>query len=933
MRAPSPAHPPRTPSPDSGKMQGVGNLRASQSQVPRQELHSRISDIDREIAECQERLVLISGSSHHADSAVINATSATVEDGERKPVAANDRAVPTSPASPQKAIATIVGGGVTSKSAGPAEPTSLYTDPETNMPSSSFPDSLAPVVPQSDNQTVSRDVNAADSGNYSDSEEDGLLEGAPPKDKLKSMVSGIYRENQMKAAEMQARLAAPFLESFPTFVPGSYPSPTDWPFWVENVKIHGKVRPHLEKIISRENNQNKSHARRLQEEYSELYSKWRKRVDKLDRQRETKQRNMVGGTSASAGGSSSSINAGGGDVGSSVSTPSSSSFASTSNRRRHVSGSSNPTSDEFGFSLGPLFSASTSTALASEAAGRVDDYFLSDAVHSEAELQAIIERLQHDDARNPDIRSQRTAATIPNMVTDPKERERLRFNNNCHLVADPVSFYHARLPEPETNEYRRIAYANNGDTDHYWTQNEVSAFVAAYLTHPKQFGKIASYIPHKTMNDCVLFYYRNKKSLHLKDLEAKSNKRVRRSRQAGASSGGGAGGRKRKERARERRERRTREEREKLAQEAAAGCAPVEYSVDLPSIAASADGGQTSNVVRTSAFPSDDEDNNAVDDARGTPKFSAEEIDVLERRSKNSALLRSIIAANRQRKNQTAIYGSSLLGLGNGTASDDSSAPLLSPMNDGDEDDDMEDESPTSATAPAALPTSSKRSRHQNVVISPGNSRRKSSEPLAGGRHSASGPLSPISPRIAVSVVDSRSRQADDEEDGESASIYASGGRGAAADEIEEGEERGSVRAEASVQMNTSNSEDDDGEEEGELVEDSHWEPQRRSRLYMELTAYAMGGSIVRTRRGRELERERFGGDADGYGSGSGSSDDENGDRKASPADLSYDEEDEIVEASGIVGGRLQAAGKGMSSGRVNSGLKQQSRPQIVSRR
>ncbi|KAJ2851351.1 hypothetical protein GGI22_005278, partial [Coemansia erecta] len=435
------------------------------------------------------------------------------------------------------------------------------------------------------------------------------------------------------------------------------------------------------------------------------------------------------------------------------------------------------------------------------------------------------------------------------------------------------------------------------------------------------------------MNDCVLFYYRNKKSLHLKDLEAKSNKRVRRSRQAGTSSGGGAGGRKRKERARERRERKTREEREKLAQEAAAGCAPVEYSADLPSVAASADGGQTSNVVRSSAFPSDDEDNNAVDDARGTPEFSAEEIDVLERRSKNSALLRSIIAANRQRKNQTAIYGSSLLGLGNGTASDDSSAPLLSPMNDGDEDDDIEDGSPTSATAPNAPPASSKRSSHQNGIVFPGNSRRKSSEPPAGGRHFASGPLSPISPRVAISVVDSRSRQADDEEDGGSASIYVSGSRGAVTDEIEEGEERGSVRAEASAQMNTSNSEDDDGEEEGELVEDSHWEPQRRSRLYMELTAYAMGGSIVRTRRGRELERERFGGGADGYGSGSGTSDDERGDRKGSPADLSYDEEDEIVEASGIVGGRLQAAGKGVSSGRANSSSKQQARPQIVSRR
>ncbi|KAI9506979.1 hypothetical protein BX070DRAFT_186701, partial [Coemansia spiralis] len=102
------------------------------------------------------------------------------------------------------------------------------------------------------------------------------------------------------------------------------------------------------------------------------------------------------------------------------------------------------------------------------------------------------------------------------MVIDPKEREVLRFNNSSHLVTDPISFYHVQVPDPGTSEHRRVAYANNADSEHYWTQSEVSAFVAAYLTHPKQFGKIASYIPHKSMNDCVLFYYRNKKPLRLK---------------------------------------------------------------------------------------------------------------------------------------------------------------------------------------------------------------------------------------------------------------------------------------------------------------------------------------------------------------------------------------------------------------------------------
>ncbi|PIA14149.1 hypothetical protein COEREDRAFT_36259, partial [Coemansia reversa NRRL 1564] len=102
------------------------------------------------------------------------------------------------------------------------------------------------------------------------------------------------------------------------------------------------------------------------------------------------------------------------------------------------------------------------------------------------------------------------------MVVAPKQRAQLQFDNNSHAVADPIAFYHVAAPEPGSAAYRRSAYGNNGDTDHYWTQAEVSAFVTAYLTYPKQFGRIAAHVPHKTMNECVLFYYRNKKPLRLK---------------------------------------------------------------------------------------------------------------------------------------------------------------------------------------------------------------------------------------------------------------------------------------------------------------------------------------------------------------------------------------------------------------------------------
>ncbi|KAJ1850396.1 DNA-binding protein snt1, partial [Coemansia sp. RSA 2703] len=230
--------------------------------------------------------------------------------------------------------------------------------------------------------------------------------------------------------------------------------------------------------------------------------------------------------------------------------------------------------------------------------------FTSDAVHSDAELQKIIERLQHDDAHSADQRSQRTAAEIPPMALGSKQRALLYFDNDSHLISDPLTHYHARVPAAGTPLARRTAYCNNGDSDHYWTAAEASAFVAAYLAHPKQFGRIAAALPYKSRGACVLFYYRNKKPLRLKELLAARG--AKRKRTAGSSGGGGGGSRRRKERTRERRERRARER----AAEAAA------------------------------AQP------------------SAADEDAPARRATSSALLRSIIAANRRRKQGGGADGS-----------------------------------------------------------------------------------------------------------------------------------------------------------------------------------------------------------------------------------------------------------------------------------
>lgn len=66
-----------------------------------------------------------------------------------------------------------------------------------------------------------------------------------------------------------------------------------------------------------------------------------------------------------------------------------------------------------------------------------------------------------------------------------------------------------------------------------WTEAERKAFVAAYLKWPKVFGKISEAMPRdssgkptRSIQDCVLFYYLNKKALNLKKWWQKGGQEV-----------------------------------------------------------------------------------------------------------------------------------------------------------------------------------------------------------------------------------------------------------------------------------------------------------------------------------------------------------------------------------------------------------------------
>lgn len=118
-----------------------------------------------------------------------------------------------------------------------------------------------------------------------------------------------------------------------------------------------------------------------------------------------------------------------------------------------------------------------------------------DAVRSEAEFLEILASLENADMQDPNMRAARTTATTPDMHIDPDSDHlmKLRYDDVNGFVADPLAFY--------LDEF---------DPD-VWTDEEKAIFARRYALWPKQFGKIAQALPHKTPSQCVRYYYLNKK--------------------------------------------------------------------------------------------------------------------------------------------------------------------------------------------------------------------------------------------------------------------------------------------------------------------------------------------------------------------------------------------------------------------------------------
>ncbi|KDQ07436.1 hypothetical protein BOTBODRAFT_120081, partial [Botryobasidium botryosum FD-172 SS1] len=135
----------------------------------------------------------------------------------------------------------------------------------------------------------------------------------------------------------------------------------------------------------------------------------------------------------------------------------------------------------------------------------------ADAVRSDLEMEQVIATLGNEDLTDPNFLAIRNTATIPDMisVTDRWE-EGCQYDDTNGIVSDPEKFF---SPDVSLG---------------HWSDEEKSIFLQQYASVPKQFGKIATFLPHKTAQQCVLYYYLNKKEINFRSILMRNGSRGRR---------------------------------------------------------------------------------------------------------------------------------------------------------------------------------------------------------------------------------------------------------------------------------------------------------------------------------------------------------------------------------------------------------------------
>ncbi|CAG4931778.1 unnamed protein product [Colias eurytheme] len=124
-------------------------------------------------------------------------------------------------------------------------------------------------------------------------------------------------------------------------------------------------------------------------------------------------------------------------------------------------------------------------------------------VKSEAELEEIADGLHEQEHEDKKMRS---LTVVPPLLRDPKEPRPLHLDVNKRCI------------DMET-EHKELQLRNT------WSPGERELFREKYLQHPKNFGQIASFLPRKSVRDCVRFYYLSKKAENYKQLLRKPRPR------------------------------------------------------------------------------------------------------------------------------------------------------------------------------------------------------------------------------------------------------------------------------------------------------------------------------------------------------------------------------------------------------------------------
>lgn len=269
----------------------------------------------------------------------------------------------------------------------------------------------------------------------------------------------VLRENQLVSQRTTMDVLKAKIHGIPQIVS------SDQPLWLEDDDKQAKrTEIHLfNRLLDRKKRLNEK-IEELKKRYRSINDEWKLHCQRLDRsaeRRETLRRPQVNTPAGTPGGFGvEDASSGGGGGG------------------------------------GGLLGASLTTGRANRRSAQAGGFAgFGDAVRSEAEFLEILASLENADMQDPNMRAARTTAMAPDMYIDPDSDRlmKLRYDDVNGFVADPLAFY-----------------LDDFDPD-IWSEEEKVIFARRYALWPKQFGKIAQALPHKTPAQCVRYYYLNKK--------------------------------------------------------------------------------------------------------------------------------------------------------------------------------------------------------------------------------------------------------------------------------------------------------------------------------------------------------------------------------------------------------------------------------------